>query len=176
MHIPDGGNRRKGPGEYLLRTSLRELKEEELSLLHRTLTMVESAFRWLKSELGIRPNYHQLDRRMASHVFISVLAYFFLAPILNKLQWGGNFIGNSETKEDHAPWNIPYGWRGLVRTMSSQTRVTTSLQCKDGGRITIRTTVDPSLPQENLYRRLNINPRPLTRVVVREGAPINSTM
>jgi len=168
--------KRKGPGEYLLRTSLTELKEEELSLLHRTLTMVESAFRWLKSELGIRPNYHQLDRRMASHVFISVLAYFFLAPILNKLQWGGNFIGNSETKEDHAPWNIPYGWRGLVRTMSSQTRVTTSLQCKDGGRITIRTTVDPSLPQENLYRRLNINPRPLSRVAVREGAPVNSTM
>jgi transposase len=168
--------KQKEPGEYLIRTSLKELKEEELSSLHRTLTMIESAFRWLKSELGIRPSYHQLDHRMTSHIFISVLAYFVLAPILNKLHWGGKFISSGETDEDHAPWEVPYGWRGLVRTMSSQTRVTTSLSCKDGGRITMRTTVDPTLPQENLYRRLNMNPRPLKRVVIKEGAPIDSTM
>jgi transposase len=168
--------KQKEPGEYIIRTSLKELEETELSMLHRTLTMIESAFRWLKSELGIRPNYHHLDRRMTGHVFISVLAYFVLAPILNKLQWGGKFISSGETNEDHAPWEIPYGWRGVVRTMSSQTRVTTSLSCKDGGRITIRTTVDPTLEQENIYRRLNMNPRPLKRVVIKEGVSVDSTM
>lgn len=95
---------------------------------------------------------------------------------LNKLHWGGKFISSGETDEDHAPWEVPYGRRGPVRTMSSQTRVTTSLVCRDDGRITMRTTVDPTLLQETLYRRLNMNPRPVKRVVIKEGAFKNATM
>ena len=158
----------KKAGEYIIRTSRKDLEDHEISMLHRTLTMIESSFRWLKSELGIRPNFHQLDRRMSAHVFISVLAYFVLAPILNKLSWGGEYIGNSETKEHHAPWNIPYGWSGLVRTMATQCRVTTSFLCKDGCRMDIRTTVEPTREQQDIYRRLQLPQRPLGRVIAKE--------
>jgi transposase len=159
----------KAPGEYIIRTSRTDLEDREISLLHRTLTMIESSFRFLKSVLGIRPNFHQLDRRISAHVFISVLAYFFLAPILAKLNRGGEFTGRGKTRETHDSWDIPYGWSGVVRTMASQSRVTTSFLCKDGHRMDIRTTVEPTLKQRALYQRLNLSPRPLARVIVKEG-------
>ena len=162
-------DKQREPGEYIIRTSRHDLLENELSTLHRTLTMIESAFRWLKSSLGLRPNYHQLDKRMSAHVFISVLAYFVLAPILNKLQWGGEFVGNSVERSDHSPWDESYGWKGIVGTMASQTRVTSSFLCEDGRRMDVRTTLEPTTNQRQLYKRLKINPKPLRRIVVKEG-------
>jgi transposase len=152
-------------GEYIIRTSRNDLIDTEISLIHRTLTMIESAFEWLKSDLGLRPNFHQKDDRMKTHATISVLAYFLLAPILNKLQWGGEFVSSCDKNDDHAPWEIPYGCKGLLRTMASQTRVTTSFDCKDGCRMDARTTVEPTEEQLNIYKRLEVNPRPLKRII-----------
>jgi transposase len=156
-------------GEYLLRTTRNDLGDEDISLIHRTLTMIESAFRWLKSDLGLRPNFHQKDARVKAHATMSVLAYFALAAILNKLQWGGTFVSACGKDEDHRPWLETYGWKGLVRTMSSQTRVTTSFNCKDGSRIDARTTVEPRADQLNIYKRLQVNPRPLKRLIVKSN-------
>lgn len=39
------------------------------------LTDLESVFRSLKSELGLRPVYHLKAERADRHLFISVLAY-----------------------------------------------------------------------------------------------------
>lgn len=153
----------KNFGEYIIRTSRNELVDTEVSSIHRTLTMIEASFEWLKSDLGLRPNFHQKDERMSSHAIISVLAYFVLAPVLKKLEWGGKFISYCGKNDDHAPWDIPFGWKGLVRTMSSQTRVTTSFQCKDGCRIDARTTVEPTVVQHEVYKRLEMHPRPLKR-------------
>lgn len=154
-------------GEYLIRTSRTDLAAEEISLIHRTLTMVESAFAWLKSSLGLRPNFHQKDSRVSAHAGISVLAYFLLAPILHKIQWGGMFIGcKPEMREEHYPWSIPYGWKGITRTLCSQVRVTTSFKCKNGRSMDVRTTVEPTLQQHDVYKRLSLNPRPLKRVIV----------
>jgi transposase len=152
-------------GEYMIRTSRNDLVATDISLVHRTLTMIESAFAWLKSDLGLRPNFHQKDDRMSTHAIISVLAYFVLAPILSKLEWGGKFISSCGKTDDHAPWEIPFGWKGLVRTMSSQTRVTTSFNCKDGSRMDVRTTVEPTTEQSEIYKRLQVNPRPLKRII-----------
>lgn len=162
-------DKKKKFGEYIIRTSRNELQDTEISLVHRTLTMIESAFEWLKSDLGLRPNFHQKDSRMSTHASISVLAYFVLAPILNKMECGGMFVSYSDTKEDHDPWIQPYGWKGLVRTMSSQTRVTTSFKCQNGSMIDARTTVEPTADQVELYKRLKIPSRPLKRTITKSG-------
>ena len=161
------------PGRYLIRTSRKELKENDLSSIHRTLTMIELAFRWLKSDLGLQPNFHQLDKRVESHIAISVLAYYVLAPILNKLDCGGRFAGyktplNPEPRQD---WEIPHGWHSVVNMLATQTRVTTSFQCKDGHRLDIRTTMDPTEDQRQLYGRLKMKQRPLGRVIFKHGPP-----
>lgn len=61
-------------GCYHLRCTL-DLEDHELWRIYITLTRVESAFRSMKSELGLRPFHHQLDRRCQAHVWITVLAY-----------------------------------------------------------------------------------------------------
>lgn len=152
-------------GEYIIRTSRNDLPEADISMIHRTLTMIESAFAWLKSDLGLRPNFHQKDSRMSTHAVMSVLAYFVLVPILNRIQWGGKFVSCCGKKDDHRPWDIPWGWKGIIRTMMSQTRVTTSFKCKDGSRIDARTTVEPTTEQFKIYKRLQVNPRPIKRIV-----------
>ena len=117
----------------------------------------------------MRPNYHQLDKRLSSHVFISVLAYYVLAPILNKLQWGGEYVGNSEAKEDHSPWDRPYGWHSLIETMASQTRVTTSFLCDDEQRMDVRTSLEATATQRDIYKRLEVSPNPLKRLIIKGG-------
>jgi len=162
-----GVDKEKRFGEYIIRTTRNDLEDTDISGIHRTLTMIEAAFEWLKSDLGLRPNFHQKDDRMSSHASISVLAYFVLAPILNKIEWGGAFTSYCGKHNNHDPWDIPFGWKGIHRTMSSQTRVTTSFNCKDGGRINARTTVEPTTEQRNIYKRLKINPRPLKRTIIK---------
>jgi hypothetical protein len=159
------GNKCKEPGEYIIRSSRIDLCEKELSELHRTLIMIENAFHWLKSYLGMRPNFHQLDRRMKGHIYISVLAYFMLAPLLNKLHWGGPLLSYGLDHELHDDWDIPYGWSSVVAEMATQNRVTTSAIRNDGKRIDIRTTVEPTSEQIEIYQRLNISSHPLKRII-----------
>lgn len=154
-------------GEYLIRTNRIDLLDHEISGIHRTLTMIESAFRWLKSDLGLRPNYHQKDKRIEGHIFISVLAYFILASILSKLGWGGEQIGYTASSERMSHSNdIQYGWKSVVRAMETQVRVTTSFVRKNGQPMHIHTTTEPTSSQRQIYKRLQIKPRPLKRIVV----------
>ncbi len=76
-------------GCYVIDTSHHELGAEEIWHTYMTLVKVEDAFRDLKSDLGLRPIYHQLASRTAAHLFISVLAYHLLAQIeLTLIQHG----------------------------------------------------------------------------------------
>jgi transposase len=50
------------------------------------LTEIEAVFRALKSELAIRPIYHQKDSRIEAHVFISFLAYCLYATLRQRLR------------------------------------------------------------------------------------------
>jgi transposase len=49
------------------------------------LTQIESVFRSLKSELGIRPIHHQLEHRADAHVLIAFLAYCLQVTLKNRL-------------------------------------------------------------------------------------------
>jgi transposase len=66
------------------------LSESEIWHLYMTLTRVEEAFRALKSDLGLRPVYHQLARRTSAHLFISVLAYHLYGAIAYELSTKGD--------------------------------------------------------------------------------------
>jgi len=53
------------------------------------LTNLESAFRSLKTDLGLRPVFHQIDRRVEGHLFISVLGYHFVHTLRQLLKAKG---------------------------------------------------------------------------------------
>ena len=72
-------------GHYLLRSNLTSEDPAVLWTRYIQLTQIESVFRSLKSELGIRPIYHQLEHRADAHVLIAFLAYCLQVTLKNRL-------------------------------------------------------------------------------------------
>jgi transposase len=62
-------------GVYLLRSNQPGWSAAEFWETYMQLTVVERAFRILKSHLLLRPVWHQYSGRVAAHVFVCVLAY-----------------------------------------------------------------------------------------------------
>ena len=62
-------------GQYLLRSNLTGEDPAVLWKNYMNLVRIEETFRTLKSDLGLRPVYHQLDHRIEAHIFISFLSY-----------------------------------------------------------------------------------------------------
>lgn len=73
-------------GHYLLRSNLTAEDPAVLWTRYIQLTQIEAAFRSLKSDLGLRPIYHRLDRRVEGHIFVAFLAYCLQVTLKNKLQ------------------------------------------------------------------------------------------
>ena len=72
-------------GHYLLRSNLTGEDPAVLWTRYVQLTQIERVFRSLKSELGIRPIYHQLEHRADAHVLIAFLAYCLQVTLKNRL-------------------------------------------------------------------------------------------
>lgn len=66
---------RRREGRYLLRSNLSAQEPEKLWQFYVQLTQVEAAFKDLKDDLSLRPIFHQLERRVEAHIFVSFLAY-----------------------------------------------------------------------------------------------------
>jgi transposase len=132
-------------GAYQLRTDRRDLGEKELWTLYTTLTHVEGAFRCLKSELGLRPVFHRVDRRIEGHLFITVLAYHLLAVIERKLREKG----------------IHQSWEKVRALMATQVRITVSLTNDKGERIHIRQTTEPEPYHQKTLKALGLPLKPL---------------
>jgi transposase len=62
-------------GCYLLRTNVTDWSEEELWKAYIQLTEAEAAFRIHKSDLKVRPIWHQKEDRVLAHIFVCFLAY-----------------------------------------------------------------------------------------------------
>jgi hypothetical protein len=66
---------RNTEGAYLLRTNLTGESEQELWHMYMQLNNAEAAFRTLKQDIGIRPLFHQVQRRVEAHVLVCFVAY-----------------------------------------------------------------------------------------------------
>jgi transposase len=62
-------------GCYLLRTNVTDWSDEDLWKTYIQLTEAEAAFRIQKSDLSIRPIWHQREQRVLAHIFVCFLAY-----------------------------------------------------------------------------------------------------
>jgi hypothetical protein len=62
-------------GCYLLRTNVADWSDEELWKAYIQLTEAEAAFRIHKSDLSIRPIWHQKQDRVLAHILVCFLSY-----------------------------------------------------------------------------------------------------
>jgi transposase len=127
-------------GDYVLKTD-KTMEAETLWELYMTLLEAEKGFRMLKGTLGLRPNFHQLEKRVDGHIFISVLAYHLLRWIGYRLETAGD----------------PREWRTLRRLLCTHVVATTRLPLDDGREISIRKPSQPDAEQERIYTLLGID-------------------
>lgn len=62
-------------GCYLLRTNVADWSNEDLWKAYIQLTEAEAAFRIHKSDLSLRPIWHQKEDRVLAHIFVCFVAY-----------------------------------------------------------------------------------------------------
>ena len=132
------------PGVYCLRTTLTDLDDATLWRTYSMLTQLESVFRSLKTDLGLRPVYHQIERRIEGHLFISVLAYHFVHTLRLQLKVQG----------------IHESWQTLRQTLGSQQRITTTLTRRDGRVVHVRKATRPETHQQRINEILGLSANP----------------
>ncbi len=133
------------PGTYSLRTNVMEFSTAQLWQTYIMLTDLEAVFRSLKSELGLRPIFHQTDQRTQGHLFITVLAYQVVQVVRTYLRQQG----------------ISWSWTTIRNVLSSQRRATIHQTRNDHVALHTRLTSDPDADQREIYEALKIDPRPL---------------
>jgi len=79
-------------GCYLLRTNVTDWSDEELWKAYIQLTEAEAAFCIHKSDLKIRPIWHQKEDRVLAHIFVCFLAYVLWKTLGQMCQKAG--LGN----------------------------------------------------------------------------------
>src|SRR6202795_1498749 len=77
---------RRREGGYLLRSNIKSDDPGYLWRLYLQLVEVEQAFKELKSDLSIRPIYHQIETRIEAHIFIAFLAYCLFVTLKQRLK------------------------------------------------------------------------------------------
>jgi len=76
-------------GCYLLRTNVRDWTDEELWKTYIQLTEAEAAFRIHKTDLSLRPIWHQKEDRVLAHILVCFLAYVLWKTLAQLCQAAG---------------------------------------------------------------------------------------
>jgi transposase len=137
-------------GHYLLRSNL--CGEDPAILWQRyiQLTEIEAAFRNLKSDLAIRPVYHQKDSRIEAHIFVAFLAYCLYVTLQHRLR----ALAPGLTS------------RAVIEKMSSIQMVDVYLPTTDGRLLILPRYTQPESDHQLLLQRLHLvlPPQPPPRI------------
>jgi len=142
-----GADPDKKAGIYFLRTSLKAQDETTLWTIYNSIREIEYTFRVLKTDLDLRPIYHKTDEASMAHLHLGVLAYWIVNTIRYQLKQQG----------------YNHDWREIVRLMSTQKCVTTSVENINGETISIRQCTELNINAKQLYDLLNYKYVPFVR-------------
>jgi transposase len=131
-------------GIYCLRTNRKDLEEKQIWEIYTMLSDIEDAFRCMKSELGLRPIYHQKEERCDGHLFITTIAYHLLHTIRFKLR----------QKE------VRFCWTTIRKELSTLVRITTTMKRKDNKVVHIRKSSKAEPTHKVIYDALNLSYQP----------------
>jgi transposase len=133
---------RHSEGAYVLRTNVHEWSEEDLWRTYIQLTEAEAAFRIQKTDLSIRPIWHQKAERVQAHILVCFLAYVLWKTLEQWQQRAG--LGNSP--------------RTILEELGRIQSTDVVLPLADGSRreLRLRCVVRPDKAQAMLLDRLGL--------------------
>lgn len=137
----NGKNRQ---GVYFVRTTLKSKDEKTLWNIYNTIREIEATFRVLKTDLKMRPVFHQEDIYSESHIYGSILAYTVVHSIRYPVK----------SKRIHLDWG------NIVRRMNTQKVITTTMNTKTGNTIRLKKCSDPEAEVREIYQALGYKDRP----------------
>jgi transposase len=139
---------RLSEGCYMLRSNIQDWSPEELWKAYIQLTEAEEAFRIHKSDLSIRPIWHQKEERVRAHILVCFLAYVLWKTLGRLCRQAG--LGDEPRK---VFWEL------------SQIKLTdVILPARNGTEIRLRCVETPTNHQAILLQKLKFYlPRRLTK-------------
>lgn len=148
---------RRREGRYLLRTNLSDADPAQLWRYYIQLTEIEQAFKELKSDLAIRPIYHQLDHRIEAHIFVAFVAYCLFVTLKQRLR-------------PLAPGLTP---RAVLEKLCAMQMVDVHLPTTDGRHLILPRYTQPDRDQLLLLQRLKLTlpPQPPPRITTTAENP-----
>ena len=135
-------------GIYFLRTNIASLDEKATWEYYNLIREIESTNRQLKTDLSLRPIFHQKDERSDAHLFFGLLAYWIVNTIRFQLKESG----------------INHYWTEITRIMSTQKVVTTEAVNALGEKVQTRICSEPTKNAASIYKALHYKDRPFRRV------------
>ena len=142
-------------GAYMLRTNLTAGSAEEFWSKYMQLTEAEACFRVLKSELSIRPLFHQKEPRVKAHVMVAFLGYALWVTLKHLLKPRPAIVPQpSASGVDNAQPLSPTKALALLSTLQSADIV---LPTTDGREIRLRRVTEPTTEQKSLLRQLGLS-------------------
>jgi len=142
-------------GAYMLRTNLTAGSAEEFWSKYMQLTEAEACFRVLKSELSIRPLFHQKEPRVKAHVMVAFLGYALWVTLKHLLKRRPTIVPQpSASGVDNAEPLSPMKALALLSSLQSADIV---LPTTDGREIRLRRVTEPTREQKSLLRQLGLS-------------------
>ena len=147
-------------GAYLLRSNQSGWSAEALWDTYMQLTVVEHAFRVLKSELLLRPVWHHYSGRTQAHVMVCVLAYALWKTLdhLSKQAGLETEIRKPDRRRPNAsPKPRPMTPEVILRTLGSLQIGDILLETTDGRKLALRRVARPSPEQAKILAALQLS-------------------
>jgi hypothetical protein len=142
-------------GAYMLRTNLQNGTAEELWSRYMQLTEAEASFRALKSELSIRPLFHQLEPRVKAHVMVAFLGYALWVTLKHLLKRRPALVPQPSTSGvDNAQ---PLSAMKALALLSSLQSADIVLPTTDGREIRLRRITEPTAEQKSVLHQLGLS-------------------
>jgi transposase len=139
-------------GAYMLRTNLQAGTAEELWSQYMQLTEAEASFRTLKSELYIRPLFHQREPRVKAHVLVAFLGYALWVTLKHMLKRRATVIPQPSTSGVHNAQ--PLSAMKALALLSTMQSADIVLPTTDGCEIRLRRITEPTAEQKALLQQL----------------------
>lgn len=137
-------------GSYILRSNAMPSDPITMWSMYTQLVWIESAFKSMKSDLAIRPIWHQVQPRVEAHLFVAFMGYCLMAALRKHL-------------ESAAPGLSP---KAVFEQLGAIQMVDVCLPTSDGRWLIMPRHTEPEQEQLMLLEKLNLTlpPQPPPRI------------
>ena len=137
-------------GIYFLRTDKPELDEKTTWSYYNIIREIETTNRQLKTDLNLRPIYHQKDSSSDAHLYLGLLSYWIVNTIRHQLKEKGERSF----------------WTEIVRKMSTQKLVRSTAANALGEIVEMDICTEPTVEAAAIYDKLGFRHCPFRKMKI----------